>query len=195
VRALLRQRDQLVERGRCPDQRGLGRAAPPHADDHRLDPLVAEQRGPVPRDRRLARALARRDHRELRAVEVDALVARRLEPRARRLVREAEAQRERGEPELARRRHDGLVGQLDDRVRARREPSQALLRLALDRHAVELLERAGAELLLAAAEDDPGEVEPRQGVANGGRVVLPVDQDDHRHGVHSCRMAVAGERR
>ena len=173
VLAALRDRDQLVERRRRLRDPRLGRPAAAHADDHGVGAELAQQRRPVAGHGRLAGALAGGDHGELRPVELDRLVARRLEPRAGRLVGEPEAQRERGQPQLARRGHDRLVGEVDDRVGARREPPQPLLHVGLDRHAVVLLERAGPELLLAAAEHDPGQVEPGQRVADGGRDGAP----------------------
>src|SRR6185295_1867594 len=67
-----------------------------------------------------------------------------------------------------------------------------LLLVRLDRPAIVVLERAGAELLLASAEDQASDVEPGERVADGGRVVLPVDQGDHRHAcILAGRLAAA----
>ena len=92
-------------------------------------------------------------------------------------------QRQRGQRSFARRRQHRLVGEVHHRVAARRQPPQRLLRIGLDRPAVVLVERPGAELLLAAAEHHAGQVEPGERVADGRRVVLAVDQRDDGHAV------------
>jgi hypothetical protein len=190
----LRDRDQLLQRRRRLRDPRVGRAAAAHADDDGVGAELAEQAGPVAGHRRLAGPLAGGDHGQLGPVELDPLVARRLEPRAGRLVGEPEAQRQRSQPQLAGRGYDRLVGEVDNRVGAGRQPRQRRLHVGLDRHAVVRLQRAGRELLLAAAEDDPGQVQPGQRVADHRWVVLTVDERDHGHGVHSCRTTWSGAR-
>ena len=81
-----------------------GSAGPPRPMQTitRVRSLLAEQRRPVPGHGGLARALAGGDHRQFRPLERHGLVVRRDEPRARRLVGEAETQRKRRQPQLRR---------------------------------------------------------------------------------------------
>jgi hypothetical protein len=73
------QRLQVLEREVGAGHDRLRRTSPPHRDDRRPPAALAEHTGEVARDRRLARPLAGADHGEHSAVEVEPVIARRLE--------------------------------------------------------------------------------------------------------------------
>ena len=153
----------------------------------------------------LARALARRDHRQLRAPERELGVAGRLEVQAGRLVVEAEVKGQGGQALARLRPQDRFVGQVDHRTGARsgRQAADRRGRFLAARHpaAVVLLwgvEDARPHLLLAAAEHDPGQRSPGlqlvEGVANRGGKVLPVDEGDRRTRRHATILATGPPR-
>jgi hypothetical protein len=185
VRGGVRASGRYLEQIREPDVGGgharLGRPAPPHAHDHRIDAALAQQRRPVPGHRGLAGALAGADHGQLHTVEGDRRVARRVESQTRCLVAQPEVQGQRRQAQLRARRQHRLVGEVHDRLGGGRQSPQRLLRAGLDPPPVDLLERAGGKLLLTAAEDHAREVEPLQRVTHRLRMVLAVDERDDRH--------------
>ena len=95
------------------DHLGLGRPPTPHRDDDDA-PVAGHHPRDMPRDGRLADALAGADHGHGR--RPDRLEARRLEPEVGALVRHAERQRASGEPESCRRAEHGLVGEIEHHV-------------------------------------------------------------------------------
>src|SRR5712691_7261775 len=124
----------------------------------------------MPGDRRLADALARSDDRERRQRE--RLERGRIEPEVGTGVRNAERKHATREPEALWWRHDGLVGQVDDDLRA--------VEVAHDRDAVLL---SAAQLFRAAGEPHADHVVRQlcEPIANNGGVVLTVDDDDGLH--------------
>ena len=161
----------------------LRRTSPAHADDQRI--VVGQQPRQMAGQGSLAGALAGGDHRQLRPVEGNRVVARWLEHEPRRLIAKARVQGKRGEAELGARPERGLVGQVDHGFGVMREAAQGILGRLLHRPAVDLVERPGGQLLLAAAEGDGRQaalpVEPGECVADGRGMVLAVDQRDDRH--------------
>ena len=128
------------------------------------------------RDGRLADALAGADHGDGR--RPDRLEARRLEPEVGPLVRHAERQRARREPESCRRPEHRLVGEIEHDVG--RVLGDRLLERRRERHAVLL---AAAQLLGAADEDARNDLvgQLHEGIPDHGGVVLPVDHGDGPH--------------
>ena len=197
--------EQLVEPDAARRELRLGRAPATHRDDHRPPAALLQHARPVPGDRRLARTLAGRDHRQLRPVEGDVGVRRRVESHPGGLVCEAQVERECGEAQLARRRHHRLVREVHDRpagrARGRGRGPERLARVAeLDRPPVVLrrrLQHRGPGLLLAAAEDHACKpafaFEAVQCVADHGGVMLAVDEGHGRGLGHAAIVAAAPE--
>ena len=120
-----REREQVGDRRPHLDELGLGGPAAPHRDDD--DAAVARERReptwPV------TAVLPTRLPVPITASDgvADRLEARRVEPEVGAFVRHAERERPRGEPEPLRRPEHGLVGEVEDDVRARtrRSPPRA----------------------------------------------------------------------
>ncbi len=170
-----REREQIVHGRASIDELGVGRPTAPHRHDHHR--LVSrEQPGDTRRDRSLPDALARSDHRDRRSP--DRFELWRIEAEIGPLVRDAERERPRRQPEARRRREHGLVRKIEhdiglkhrDRILERRD----------ERHAVVL---SPTQLLRAAHEHRGHHVvrELDQGVPHHRGVVLPVD---HGNGPH-----------
>ena len=170
-----REREQVGHGRLHLDDLGLGRPPAPHRDDD--DAAVARHHPrDVPGDGRLADPLAGADHGDGR--RPDRLEARRLEPEVGALVRHAERQSARGEPEPGGRPEHGLVREIEHDIG--RVLEDRLLERRRERHAVLL----AATQLLGAADEDAGDDLLRQlheGVPDHGGVVLPVDHGDRSH--------------
>jgi hypothetical protein len=91
---------------------------------------------------------------------------------------------ERRQPQPLRGPQDGLVGQVDDGARGRRQAPQPAVTIGLDLPAVVVGERTRAQLLFAATEDHARQsalaLQALQRVADGSRMVLAVHERDRR---------------
>ena len=166
--------EQLVERRRDLDELRLGRPAAAHGHDHDVAPL-REQAREMAGDGRLTDPLPRADHGERRKRR-RRQIRRGPEPKVRAYVLEAERERPARPEHPLRRPEHRLVREVDDDLRRRR------IQRRQQRHAVVL---APAQLLRAADEDRPDEVERQLGerVAHDVSVMLAVDERDR---VHDC---------
>ena len=147
-------------------------------------PARAGQLGEVAHHRRLASPLAGADDGDDRAVEVDPLVAGRLERLGCRLVGEAQVERERRKSQLTQAHgEDRLVGELHDGCPHSGRAAAARPRAARPgRTRRRSGERAGRPV--RAADLSPPHQTARRGepgdrIAHYRRVVLAVEQDDH----------------
>ena len=173
---------------RCRRRPRSARPGPPRPMQTITGSRSASSDGPVPGHRGLAGALAGADHGQLRAVERHRLVARRLQAQARAPrsaapgagpARPAAASRSAAAP--ARRR-----GRPPPPPRGASRRSACSGSVSTERPSSRP-SAPPAELLLAAAEDHAGEVEPGERVANRRRMVLAVDQRDDRHALSRAR--------